>query len=151
MNKPMILESMFKGIRIVNPTGQGVRNDPDGDGHHKAKRGMRLHDGIDFVCDPGQSILMPIDGVVDSISYPYADKTYKGVLITSDRMDIKMWYFDPYGGSLGEFVEAGRIIGRAQDISEKHHGMTPHIHLRIDKFNPALVFNAPEYVEEVVQ
>lgn len=128
-------------MKFVNPTGKGIRNDSKGLGHHGAPRGHRRHDGVDFRCEPGQSILMPVDGIIARISLPYKDDLkWQGVHIVNSRVEIKMWYFHPTG-EIGEEYKAGEVIGVAQNIGEKYEGVMPHIHLRICRIDPLLLFS----------
>ena len=145
---------MRKPIKLVNPTGLGIRNDSKGLGHHGAPRGHRKHDGVDLMCKPGQSILMPVDGILVRESLPYKDDLkWRGVYIFNPRIEIKMWYMTS-GYKFGQEYKAGSIIGAAQDIGEKYAGVTPHIHLRICKIDPLLVFNVEtdeELYEDVLR
>jgi len=134
-------------MKFVNPTSGGIRNDPGGSGYHGAPRGSRLHDGVDFACYAGQNILMPVDGTIVRESLPYRDDlNWRGVHIVNDRIEIKMWYLKPRVGVIGNTYEAGKIIGTAQDIGLKigYEKVTPHIHLRIVKIDPLLLFNIGE-------
>lgn len=135
-------------MRFVNPSGKGIRNDNKGLGHHGAPRGYRKHDGVDLMCEPGQDILMPIDGIITRVSMPYRDdKRWLGAYIVNPRIEIKMWYFIP--NLLGMELKAGTVIGTAQDIGEKYEGVTPHIHLRIVRIDPMLLF--PRTDEELYE
>ena len=126
---------------FVNPTGRGVRMDGGGDGRHGAPRGKRKHDGLDFACIPGQAVLMPVDGQIVRVSLPYKyDTNWRGVHIYHKRIELKMWYFKPDLGFIGRVCDAGEIIGYAQDISQRYENVTPHIHLRIVKIDPLLLF-----------
>ena len=126
-------------MKLINPTGKGIRNDSKGLGHHGAPRGHRKHDGVDLICTPGQDILMPIDGIIARVSLPYKDdERWIGAYIVNPRIEIKMWYFIP--NLLGMELKAGSVIGIAQDIGKKYEGVTPHIHLRIVKIDPMLLF-----------
>ena len=135
-------------MKLINPTGKGIRNDSKGLGHHGAPRGHRKHDGVDFECIPGQGIFMPVDGILARESLPYKDDLrWRGVYIFNPRIEIKMWYFVP--NLLGMELKAGTVIGIAQDIGEKYEGVTPHIHLRITRIDPMLLF--PETDEELYE
>lgn len=124
---------------MISPTGKGPRKtDSHGSGSYGSKRGDRLHEGTDYICDPGQSIYSPIDGVIRREAKPYAGKEYSGVLIRNDWCAIKMFYFKPDYNLIGKQVKKGQIIGMAQDISEKYSGMIPHIHLEICHINPEI-------------
>lgn len=127
-------------MRLINPTGKGMRNDSKGLGHHGAPRGHRKHNGVDLIVTPGQDILMPVDGIITRVSMPYADdERWLGAYIVNPRIEIKMWYFVP--NLLGMELNVGAVIGTAQDIGEKYEGVTPHIHLRIVKIDPLLLFS----------
>ncbi len=128
---------------FVNPTGKGIRNDAGGLGHFGAPRGDRKHDGVDFSCEEDQEVLMPVDGKIVRKSYPYAnDLKWQGVDIVNPRIEIKMWYFKPFSNVIGKEVKAGEPIGFAQNIGLKYENVTPHVHLRIIKCDPMLLFNA---------
>ena len=129
-------------MKFINPTGYSIRNDDGGLGHHGAPRGNRKHDGIDLICKPNQDILMPVDGIVVRTSLPYKnDPQWQGVYIYNQRIEIKMWYLYPKISLYHKFLKAGTVIGKAQDISQKYEGVTPHIHLRICRVDPCLLFN----------
>ena len=129
-------------MMILNPTGKEIRSDDAGDGHYHAKRGSRLHEGVDFVCVLHGPVLMPVTGKIIRLCYPYADKSYSGVYIKGDWCDIKMFYFKPNLDLIGKMVNQGDVIGSAQDITNRYQnqGMTPHIHLSITSIskNPEL-------------
>ena len=128
---------------MISPTGQGVRSDRMGDGHFGASRdgGKRSHNGTDFICTPGQQVAAPIDGVIVRAARPYADDAnYSGVVIENGQMSIKMFYLEPDLDLMGSLVNQGDPIGRAQDIAAKYGGgMTPHVHLQVDRVDPELL------------
>jgi hypothetical protein len=135
------IDNRIDGVTFLNPTGGKIRVDSEGDGHHGAPRGSRRHKGVDFECCPNQKVLMPITGRIARLSYPYANDLYwKGVLIYTQRMQIKLWYFQPMPGRVGNHFQAGDIIGHAQDISKKYPGMDPHVHLRVVNPDPLFFF-----------
>ena len=128
---------------MISPTGQGVRSDSMGDGHFGASRdgGTRLHNGTDFICNPGQEVASPIDGKIVRVAKPYAnDSNYSGVAIENGQMSIQMFYLEPYSDLIGKLVRQGDPIGTAQDIAAKYGGvMVPHIHLQVDRVDPELL------------
>lgn len=135
----------------VNPTGGGIRNDNRGLGHHGAPRGNRTHDGVDLVATKGQDILMPVDGIMIRESLPYSDDLkWRGAHIYNPRIEVKMWYFLPDLELIGKELKAGSIIGVAQNIGEKYEGVTPHLHLRIVKIDPMLLFREGETFEVII-
>jgi len=122
---------------MISPTGKGVRNDAKGFGNYGAKRGSRKHKGVDYLCEPGQDIVAPISGMVERIAYPYADKSYSGLVIAGPYMTVKLFYFEVVT-NVGLYVERGDTIGLAQDISQRYGGlpMLPHIHLEVVSIDP---------------
>jgi hypothetical protein len=128
------------GAQIISPTGKGVRMDAAGFGNYGARRGKRLHNGMDFECKPGQDIDMPIFGELVREAKPYKNEPYSGVVIKSKYMTLKIFYFLPDKSMIGNVVSQGKVIGKAQDITIKYpkQSMKPHIHLEIVHINPAL-------------
>jgi murein DD-endopeptidase MepM/ murein hydrolase activator NlpD len=124
---------------MINPTGREIRFDSKGSGAFGASRGSRMHKGTDYLCSPGQDVYSPISGHVMRVAYPYADDpNYSGILIQSENIGIKMFYFEPFLHLVKQRVNAGDVIGVAQDISKKYGGdMKPHIHLECVNINPA--------------
>lgn len=124
-------------INLLNPTGKGIRSDSAGDGHWQARRGDRLHKGIDLLCNPGQDVVAPLAGFVTRIAFPYGDDlSWKGVVIQGDWCRIKLYYLDPFVGA-GKQVYRGEPIGKAQNISLRYGGeMRAHIHLEFEEIIP---------------
>jgi len=120
-----------------SPTGKGIRKlDHWGSGEYGARRGQRLHDGVDYVGIPGQDVYMPILGVLERIAKPHAGD-YSGVLIRAKNMSIMLFYFWPFPGMIGQEWREGDVIGKMQDITKKYDDrMAPHIHMRINSMNP---------------
>lgn len=134
----------MKDIQLISPTGKSLRiMDHFGSGLYNAPRGNLKHNGIDFLCDPGQIILAPVDGVILRIAYPYAKKNYLGVYLENESLSLKMFYFTPDKKIIGKKVSRGQRIGIAQDISKLYNTgvkkMLPHIHLQIETIDPTLL------------
>ena len=124
----------MKDIQLISPTGKSLRiMDHFGSGLYNAPRGNLKHNGIDFLCDPGQIILAPVDGV----------KNYSGVYLENESLSLKMFYFTPDKKIIGKKVSRGQRIGIAQDISKLYNTgvkkMLPHIHLQIETIDPTLL------------
>ena len=131
---------------MISPTGKGIRNDSKGAGHYGAPRGNRKHRGTDYLCEPGQFVLSPIFGKIERIAYPYADKSYSGIVIRGKHLTVKMFYLNPTA-LIGNFVRAGGVVGSAADISKRkdsYKGMLPHIHLEIESIDPELIMQLHE-------
>ena len=134
-------------MKLCNPTGKGIRSDKQGDGHFGASRGNRTHQGLDFLCEPGQIVRAAISGKL-SRSRPYHNDTeYVGCGIWGKKYMVKMWYFTPYEDLIHDQVKAGQEIGLAQDISQKYGGsMLPHIHLGLWSLEPTTLLNPEKYI-----
>jgi hypothetical protein len=123
-------------ISIISPTGKGLRIDAAGDGSFRASRGSRVHFGYDFLCEEGQEVFMPSDGLLKRVAFPYADDTsWTGVEITGDGFTIKMFYLSPIIGLVGRNLSQGEVIGYAQGISRRYPRwagvMNDHVHLQL--------------------
>lgn len=141
---------------MISPTGNKIRvADKNGSGLFGASRdgGKRRHGGVDFIGEPGQQIVSPIDGRILRVAYPYVQNwDYMGVLIRGDDYDVKIFYMTPYPDIIGKEVVQGQGIGLMQDITKKYPnvGMTPHVHIQVhlfeenlidgDRLNPELLF-----------
>jgi len=127
-------------LRIISPTGMGVRKDSQGSGEYKASRlgtdkwgNKKYHKGNDYLCVPGQDIVCPIYGArIARIAKPYSGEHYSGLEIGNGNMTIHLYYIDPDKSLIGKNVHMGDTIGIAQDITKRYSpGMEPHIHLQI--------------------
>ena len=133
---------------MISPTGKGMRR-PDkwGGGNYRAsrKKGMRLHQGVDYTCKPGQDVVSPITGVIMREARPYADPEwvyrYSGLVIYNDYCSLKLFYLEPIRHLIGTKVRMGDKVGIAQDISERYEGMAPHVHLEISSVDPEIFMN----------
>ena len=131
-----------ENIYLISPTGGGVRNDSGGSGYFLAKRGTRLHQGVDYELPDGvgQLVVAPITGRIERIAYPYSDtQDFTGCVLRGDDIWIKMFYFRPYDALIGQRVTMAQPIGIAQDISKRYKDVTPHVHLEIIKINPEIL------------
>tara|TARA_B100000809_G_C15106092_1_gene518821 strand:+ start:1098 stop:1523 length:426 start_codon:yes stop_codon:yes gene_type:complete len=116
-----------------------LRNeDTTGNGWFGAKRGNRLHEGVDFVVTPGEKIFACCSGVV-RIGNVYAASTKMKLVEIKGSIDVhtvkvKQMYVLPSVVN-GEAVVMGQVIGVAQDVA-KYHGsnkMQPHVHVSVWK------------------
>ena len=126
---------------MISPTWKGIRGtDKHGSGEYSAPRTHGYHRGVDFVCEPGQDVVMPISAEIIRIAKPYANEKWLGVYCKNSICAFKMFYLIPKDGVIGEWVDEGEIIGIAQDISEKYPGITPHIHFEFESVDPMVFF-----------
>ena len=135
-------------MKLLNWTGMGLREDSGGSGRFGSPRGKRKHAGYDRLCIVGQDIIAPMGGKMVR-SFPYVDdKDYTGCAIWGEDFMVKLWYFEPEESLLHTFVEAGQVIGNAQDISKKYGGkMQPHVHLGLWGLHPTILLNPELYFE----
>lgn len=123
---------------LENPTGGKLRNDGWGSGWYGAPRAGRRHGGLDLTLPdgPGQGIISPTRGHVSRFHDAYGDKVYHGVSIVNDDFElrVRILYMLPWV-QIGDYVDAGQVLGEAQDISERYppherYGvMIPHVHV----------------------
>ena len=130
---------------LLNPTGGTIRNDKLGKGYYHASRTTGIHKGVDLTIpgNPGQSLVAPITGRFDRVSYPYGDDLrWKGGIFANEDIAIWLFYFEPDQNLFREEVSMGQVIGITQDISIKYPGMIPHIHMQVGEhgeINPLLL------------
>jgi murein DD-endopeptidase MepM/ murein hydrolase activator NlpD len=126
---------------MISPTGKSIRKtDSWGAGGFCAPRGHHLHAGVDFICEPGQEVVAPVRGRVERTAVAYPNEDYRGVVIqVEELLTVKLLYMEP-SVQPGMMVEEGQVIGRAQDISKKYPGITPHIHMEVSGLDKELVY-----------
>ena len=103
-----------------------------GSGAYGASRGDRTHNGIDYACPPGTSILAPCDGVVTKLGYPYGDDlSFRYVQITrANGEKWRIFYVEP-SVELNQQVYEGDIVGKSQALGNRYDKITEHIHLEV--------------------
>eukprot|EP00039_Didymoeca_costata_P029624 m.25565 g.25565 ORF g.25565 m.25565 type:complete len:1294 (-) comp7717_c0_seq1:1991-5872(-) len=123
--------------------------DACGSGAWQASRGSRTHNGIDIVTIPGQNIQAPFACRVVRQKNPYTETKggvlYTGVEIqgTGDWSEYRatIFYITLKSGIIGTTLNAGAVLGTAQNTDPICSSMTNHIHLEITKsgstVNPA--------------
>ena len=123
-----------------------IRSDRQGDGHYLAKRGNRLHLGIDYEIKPFEEVYAPFDCYIVRIAKPYANEHYSGLVLQSKYFAIKSFYFEPIMDLIRTNVKAGTIIGYAQDIANKYNvnkkeedKMDNHIHVEVDNMDISII------------
>ena len=123
---------------FVNPTGQGPRGkDSWGSGAFMASRGGRAHAGVDYVAQAGQKVIAPIAGSVTRIGYAYADDmNFRYVEITNRATGYmaRVMYVGPEV-QVGEALDLGETIGKAQSLNRRYPAITNHVHLEIARLN----------------
>jgi hypothetical protein len=81
-----------------------------------------------------------ITGIVEKYEQCYrSDPKWTGIQIANSQLRVELWYMEPTRTEVkvGQFVQTGEYLGKAQDISTKYPPtdvegvMTPHIHVRV--------------------
>ena len=109
-------------------------HDKWGFGNFHAPRGSRLHNGVDIINVPNEAIVCFEPGHVSKIGYPYADSNkshYRYIQIDTDSSDMHRYFYVESLVQVGDEVEAGSIIGWAQDLSVVYPGITQHLHFEV--------------------
>lgn len=108
-----------------------LRMDPKGDGRFKASRsGGKEHNGLDFLCIPGEDVLSPIAGKIIRESAAYKDDPrYRNIVIAGAKgYEVKIMYVQ-LTAKVGEMVTKGQVIGKCQSIAAKYGApMRDHVH-----------------------
>lgn len=120
---------------MISPTGKSIRVDSEGDGHYGASRGIRRHNGVDYLCDQGQDIVAPHDMIIERESFPKENSPMTGIAWRKGKSTGRLWYFRPIANLIGTAVGEGNVIGVAQSVS-KDYGlpkMDDHVHYRVDR------------------
>ena len=109
-----------------------IRIDSKGNGRFGSSRGNHVHNGIDLVVTPDETIFSPISGKVVRYGVPYDnDSRYSGIHIQNDEYLVKIFYMLP-SVQPGQYVTRGQAIGTAQKISTKYGGgMIDHVHVEV--------------------
>lgn len=117
------------------------KQDKHGSGAYGARRGKRLHKGVDFAAWPGSVVLSGVRGEVSKIGFPYPpEDAMKGHLryveiLTPKNYRVRYFYVKPTV-SVGQTIVFNNRLGTVQnlfDIYDRY--MTPHVHLEV--INPA--------------
>lgn len=113
------------------------KQDSHGSGEYGARRGSRVHRGIDAACYPDSVILSDVNGIVTKIGYPYppegAKKEYRYVEVTTeDDYRVRYFYVKPLVEKGAQIIE-GNILGLSQDLQKIYPDITHHIHLEVIK------------------
>lgn len=116
------------------------RTDKHGSGQFGAKRGARLHQGLDIEARPGEEVYSPIEGDVLREALPYQDDpSFRGLVIRGTGQwsgyEVKIFYVD---GLFCGKTTPGAAIGRAQNLTFKYPGITNHVHVEVRHHGRAL-------------
>lgn len=134
-----------------------IRNDSWGKGHFGARRGLRMHKGVDLVIDSSLSIKSPIDGVITKFGIVYKDpkkSQFRYVEITHfSGYRVRLHYVGQLTKRVYSLVKKDESIGIVQDVAGFYNERNPerepminHVHfegfdLKNKRINP-MVFLA---------
>jgi len=116
-----------------------------GDGAFHAKRtklrdGVKiqyLHEGLDYKCYPGSTVLSLKEGVVTKIGYPYNPNGEKGHLRYVQITDLEgynaRYFYVKTHLNVGTKVYKYHPIGKTQELGKIFPGISEHFHLEIEK------------------
>ncbi|XP_071401254.1 leukocyte cell-derived chemotaxin-2-like, partial [Centroberyx affinis] len=127
-----------------NPTNRRRTSDRWVEGRYGARRGRRLHKGLDIECKGGATVYAPFDMTLEGKVIVYTDwhqpqrrssAIDNGISFTAGDICFYLWYMEPDKTS-GE-VKKGEKIGTMLNMQEVYSEMTSHVHLqRCDKSDP---------------
>lgn len=129
-----------------------MRNDQAGQGHFKASRGSRPHNGIDFEAPVNSIVLSPASGKITKHGYPYGDDlSYRYIEVTDMKgLRHRLFYCELLPKvKVGDNVRKDSFIGFVQDITSRYpeSHMKNHIHFEVmnqddDYLNPEDIYGA---------
>ena len=105
-----------------------MRNDFQGLGHYGAKRGSRIHRGLDLLCLPDLPIYADTDLEFVRIAKPYIG--FDGGLWRNGNKEVKIFYCVPIRDK--KRFKKGDVIAYCQNVASGLL-MMPHIHVEIFK------------------
>ena len=120
---------MTAEIRDTDCHGSGAYLAPRGERNGKP----RLHIGVDPIVPHLCQVLSGCTGRVTKVGYPYSDDlSYRYVQVTSSASGMRLRYFYLLPSvKVGDDITCGDVIGRADDITKRYPGITPHVHFEI--------------------
>ncbi|XP_062234464.1 leukocyte cell-derived chemotaxin-2-like isoform X2 [Platichthys flesus] len=112
-----------------NPANNRRTSDSWGQGHYGARRGTRVHAGLDIVCSDGAAVYAPCDVTLGGRLTVYTDAS----------LCFKLFYVNPDRTSGS--VRKGERIGTMMPMQSVYPGITSHVHVQLcDKSDPTQYF-----------
>ncbi|XP_041829652.1 leukocyte cell derived chemotaxin 2, tandem duplicate 1 [Melanotaenia boesemani] len=126
-----------------NPSNRRRTSDRHGEGHYGARRGTRVHQGLDIVCEDGSDVYAPFDVTLHGKLVVYNDPRKaaidEGVNLQGQGLCFKLFYVRPDRTS--GTVRKGQKIGTMLPMQRVYPGITSHIHVQMcDKSDPTGYF-----------
>ncbi|XP_078145321.1 leukocyte cell-derived chemotaxin-2-like [Centroberyx gerrardi] len=140
--------SVCDGVRFGplcsgNPTNQRRTRDSWGEGRYGARRGSRLHKGLDIVCSDGATVYAPFDVTLNGKVIVYTDPKKaainNGINLSGEGLCFKLFYVKPDRTS--GVVRKGQRLGTMLPMQSVYPGITSHVHVQMcDKSDPTRYF-----------
>lgn len=106
--------------------------DKFGCGHFGAKRGDRLHRGVDLVITAGEPFESLCSGKVTKLGYVYkGDMQLRYVEVTTKAGQRWRYHYVTPAVSVGSMVRTGDTLGAVQSLQTRYPGITDHVHFEI--------------------
>lgn len=109
--------------------------DAAGGGRYLSSRGTRHHEAYDYLVNPGDLIVSPVDGKIDRIGFPYpGNRQLMFVQIIGRNGVVARVMYVASSLPKGTNVSAGQFLGIAQDVRTQYpsaNGMRAHIHVDV--------------------
>ncbi|XP_023144751.2 leukocyte cell-derived chemotaxin-2 [Amphiprion ocellaris] len=128
-----------------NPNNSRRTSDGWGEGHYGARRGNRVHQGLDIVCRDGSTVYAPFDVTLDRKVIVYNDPENKktaineGIQMRGEGLCFKLFYVRPDRTSGS--VSKGERIGTMLPMQTVYPGITSHVHVQMcDRSDPTGYF-----------
>ncbi|CAB1325515.1 unnamed protein product [Coregonus sp. 'balchen'] len=126
-----------------NSSNRRRTGDRWGQGQYGARRGDRVHQGLDIVCNDGATVYAPFDVKLNGKVIVYTDPKKAaindGINLSGEGLCFKLFYVKPdkYSG----VVKKGQRIGTLLTMQSVYPGITSHVHVQMcDKSNPTEFF-----------
>ncbi|XP_077358037.1 leukocyte cell-derived chemotaxin-2-like [Festucalex cinctus] len=126
-----------------NPANNQRISDTWGQGHYKAPRGTRTHDGLDIACNDDSEVYAPFDVTLKRGVIVYTDPSKaainNGIQMEGQGLCFKLFYVNP--DKTSGFVSQGQRIGVMLPMQSVYPGITSHVHVQMcDKSDPSGYF-----------
>ncbi|XP_073345937.1 leukocyte cell-derived chemotaxin-2-like [Pagrus major] len=126
-----------------NPNNSRRGSDSWGQGHYGARRGDRVHKGLDIVCSDGSTVYAPFDVTLHGNVIVYTDPTKAaindGINLRGEGLCFKLFYVRP--DKTSGSVKKGHRIGTMLPMQSVYAGITSHVHVQMcNKGDPTQYF-----------
>ncbi|XP_042363960.1 leukocyte cell derived chemotaxin 2, tandem duplicate 1 [Plectropomus leopardus] len=127
-----------------NSNNRRRTSDKWGQGHYGARRGDRVHKGLDIVCQDGSVVYAPFDVTLNGKVIVYTDPKKKainnGINLSGENLCFKLFYVKP--DQTSGTVKKGERLGVMLPMQSVYPGITSHIHVQMcNKSDPTRYFS----------